>query len=70
LVIDGGPVRVDLGDRKPNPGRIRDLIEKRVVTTTALRTTLDDVPGHDSAGNGVQLVVPPPEGMEGRAHSQ
>ena len=64
------PVGVHLGDGEADPLSPWDLVEEGVVAAAALRPALNDVARHHRAGDGVELVVLPPEGVQRRAHDE
>ncbi len=67
---DRGPVGAHLGQREADALPARDLFEEGVVPAAALRAALNDVARHHSAGNGVEVGVLPPEGVQGRPDHQ
>ena len=62
-----GSVGGDVGPGEPGPFESGNLGEERVVAPGGLRAALDDVPGDDSAGEGVPVVACPAVVPGGRA---
>ncbi len=65
---DARTVGEHLGDREPRVLEVRDLLEEGVVAAGALGAALDDVTGHDRAGQRVERVPAPPEPPGGGSH--
>ena len=60
-------VGVQLGQREADALPVRHLLEEGVVPAAALGAALDDVARHHRAGDGVEVVVGPAEGVQRRA---
>ena len=65
-----GPVRMHLGQREADPFPVRHLLEEGVVAAAALGAALDHVAGHHCPGDGVEIVVRPAEGVQGRTDDE
>ena len=67
---DGGPVIGDLGDREPGVLETLDLLKEGVIAAGRLGAALDDVAGHDAAGECVPIVASPSVVPGGRPERQ
>ncbi len=70
LVITEDPSACTSAIGKPDPLAVRHLLEEGIVAAAALGAALNDMTRHDRAGDGVEVGVGPPEGVQGRPDDQ